>query len=72
MNFDKSDDSELWLPCSFAPEDRVASFNNEDDAERRHRIERLRDQIRTGTYRPSIGEIAINLVKGSMNPDSFR
>lgn len=72
MTFRKNDNDNLGLSCALSADQPDSSFNDENTVERQDRLEKLRDQIRAGTYRPSIGEIAINLVKGSMNSDSFR
>ncbi len=72
MTFDKTDQDSLWLSCTLSSEKHESSFSEEDDGIRQTRLRKLREQIRTGTYRPSIGEIAINLVKGTMHPDSFQ
>ncbi|CCO22985.1 hypothetical protein [Maridesulfovibrio hydrothermalis] len=71
MTFDKTDADGLWLSCTLLPEEHESSFDQEE-ADKNEKLLKLRTQIREGSYRPSIGEIAINLVKGTMNPDSFR
>lgn len=38
-------------------------FSAEELKEKRNHLESLRRQIREGTYRPAIGEIAINLLR---------
>ena len=71
MTFDKTDIDGIMLSCTLTPEEQAASFNEEDSAERREKLSKLRDQIRAGTYRPAIGEIAINLVRSEAKISGF-
>ncbi len=72
MTFDKKEDSSTWLSCSLKNDEPDSSFTDDENVERQDQLHKLRSQIRNGTYRPSIGEIAINLVKGTMAPESFQ
>lgn len=70
MAFDKNKHKGIWLSCTTgAFEDETSE--NQDQDEKKERLNKLRAQIQSGKYRPSIGEIAINLVKGKMAPESF-
>jgi len=71
MTFDKTDNDSMLLSCTLSPEEQEYSFNEEDSAERQERLSKLRDQIRAGTYRPAIGEIAINLVRSEAKISGF-
>lgn len=70
MAFDKNQHKGLWPSCTSEAEDDENYVNPNQD-ERKEHLNKLRAQIQSGKYRPSIGEIAINLVKGKMAPDSF-
>ncbi|WP_320006889.1 flagellar biosynthesis anti-sigma factor FlgM [Maridesulfovibrio sp.] len=63
MTFDKTDNDSMLLSCALSPEEQEYSANEENCAERQERLSKLRDQIRAGTYRPAIGEIAVNLIR---------
>ncbi|TIH14714.1 flagellar biosynthesis anti-sigma factor FlgM [Marinifilum sp. JC120] len=71
MTFDKTDIDSLMLSCTLTPEEQAASFNEEDSTERQEKLTKLRDQIRAGTYRPTIGEIAINLIRSEAKISGF-
>lgn len=71
MTFDKTDIDSIMLSCTLSPEKQNPAFNNENSAERRDELRKLRDQIRAGTYRPAIGEIAINLVRSEAKISGF-
>ncbi|WP_320173678.1 flagellar biosynthesis anti-sigma factor FlgM [Maridesulfovibrio sp.] len=71
MTFDKTDADSHMLSCLLTLDEQAASFNEEDPAERRDKLNKLRDQIRAGTYRPAIGEIAINLVRSEAKISGF-
>ncbi|HAS90384.1 MAG TPA: hypothetical protein DCS48_13965 [Desulfovibrio sp.] len=71
MTFDKTETDGLLLSCTLTPEGQASSFNEEDSPERQEKLSKLRDQIRAGTYRPAIGEIAINLVRSEANSYDF-
>ncbi|WP_415715383.1 flagellar biosynthesis anti-sigma factor FlgM [Maridesulfovibrio sp.] len=71
MAFDKTDTDSLLLSCIFSPEKQDSSFNEENSADRHEKITKLRDQIRAGTYRPAIGEIAINLIRSQAKISGF-
>lgn len=67
MKFD--DITEDFFCFSVPARSENSSRNNEVESgeERRDRLENLRRQIRAGTYRPSIGDIAISLVRGGFS-----
>jgi anti-sigma28 factor (negative regulator of flagellin synthesis) len=71
MSFDKHDADSMLLSCTLTPEEQDYSFIEEDAAEREQKLSKLRDQIRAGTYRPAIGEIAINLVRSEAKISGF-
>ncbi|WP_027720503.1 flagellar biosynthesis anti-sigma factor FlgM [Maridesulfovibrio zosterae] len=71
MSFEKTNKNSSWKSCTPSSENSILEFDDEN-AERRQKLNELREQIRTGSYRPSIGEIAINLVRGTMPSNSFQ
>ncbi|OEU68719.1 MAG: hypothetical protein BA863_03875 [Desulfovibrio sp. S3730MH75] len=64
MSFDNIYGDNFRAACGFTSEKEDSSMHKEDMAERRQMVQSLKEQIRAGTYRPTIGEIAISLVKG--------
>lgn len=72
MPFNRNNDNSHRLAHAAKTGEKTLSLSDEEQAERQNMLHKLRDQIRKGTYRPSIGEIAVNLVKGTMSPESFR
>ncbi|NDV26171.1 flagellar biosynthesis anti-sigma factor FlgM [Desulfovibrio sp. JC010] len=71
MTFDKTDIDSIMLSCTLSSDEQATSFSEEDSAERHEKLAKLRDQIRAGTYRPAIGEIAINLVRSEAKISGF-
>ncbi|WP_319763197.1 flagellar biosynthesis anti-sigma factor FlgM [Maridesulfovibrio sp.] len=71
MTFDKNDKDGFRPSYKLSSDGYETSLDEENPPERQEELRKLREQIRTGTYRPAIGEIAINLVRSDAKIRGF-
>lgn len=71
MPFHKKNNEHMLISCGLTSEREEQETPDEELLERQKIVQNLKEQIRTGTYKPTIGEIAISLVRGRYGADCF-
>ncbi|WP_291330259.1 flagellar biosynthesis anti-sigma factor FlgM [Desulfovibrio sp. UCD-KL4C] len=71
MPFHDKNNEPMPISCGLTPETKEALITDDELIERKKMLQTLKEQIRAGTYKPTIGEIAISLVRGQYRADFF-
>ena len=71
MPFHDKNNEYMLTSCSLTSETKDPNMVDEELLERKKMLRTLKEQIRAGTYKPTIGEIAISLVRGLYRSDFF-
>ncbi len=69
MPFHDKNNEPMLISCSLTSETKDPNMVDEELLERKKMLQTLKEQIRAGTYKPTIGEIAISLIRGQYGAD---
>ncbi|SMF25237.1 flagellar biosynthesis anti-sigma factor FlgM [Desulfovibrio gilichinskyi] len=72
MPFHDKNNELMTISCGLTSEINEPEMVDEELLERKKMLLSLKEQIRAGTYKPTIGEIAIHLVRGRYGAECFK
>jgi anti-sigma28 factor (negative regulator of flagellin synthesis) len=65
------DEKNAHISCELTAKKESSAISEEDLLERKKMVIKLKEQIRAGTYKPTIGDIAVHLVRCNLRADCF-
>ncbi|SDK45153.1 Anti-sigma-28 factor, FlgM [Maridesulfovibrio ferrireducens] len=71
MPFDEKNKKNIPISYELTAKKDDSAISQEDLLERKRMVQKLKEKIRAGTYKPTIGEIAVHLVRCNLNAECF-